>query len=68
LFIPEPVRKKTEKDMNKLLTKALESKFKMQVITAGGNMSVIEWSVNIVLNNLKIATGIIFITKKTTKP
>jgi hypothetical protein len=40
----------------------------MQVIAAGGNMQVIEWTVNVLLNNLKMATGMIIITKKITKP
>jgi len=64
MFLPEPVRKKTEKDMNKLLEKGLDGKFKMQVMAAGGNMPVVEWSVNILLNNLKITTGMMIITKK----
>ena len=52
--------------MNKLLTEVLDGKFKMQVIAAGGNMRVIEWSVNILLDNLKTASGMILITKKIT--
>jgi hypothetical protein len=50
--------------MNKLLEKGLDGKFKMQVMEAGGNMPVVEWSVNILLNNLKITTGMMIITKK----
>ncbi|MFH0865368.1 MAG: CheR family methyltransferase, partial [Bacteroidota bacterium] len=65
MFIPEPVRKKTEKDMNKLLNKALGGKFKMQILAAGGNMPIVEWSINVLLNNLKMAAGMIIITKKT---
>jgi hypothetical protein len=64
LLIPEPVRKKTEKNMNKLLKKMLDGKIKMQVIAAGGNMQVVEWSVNVLLNNLKMAAGMIIINKK----
>jgi two-component system CheB/CheR fusion protein len=64
MFIPEPVRKKTEKDMNKLLNKMLDSKLKMQVITDGGYMPVVEWSVIILLNNQKMAAGLIMINKK----
>jgi two-component system CheB/CheR fusion protein len=64
LLIPEPVRKKTEKEFNKLLKKMLDGKIKMQVIAAGGNMQVVEWSVNVLLNNLKIAAGMIIINKK----
>ena len=45
-----------------------DGKFKMQVIAAGGKMPVVEWSVNVLLNNLKIASRNDFITKKITKP
>jgi two-component system CheB/CheR fusion protein len=68
IFVPERARKRTEKELNKLLNKGLDCKFKMQVIAAGGNMQVIEWTVNVLLNNLKMATGMIIITKKITKP
>ncbi len=68
MFIPEPVRKKTEKDMNRLLNKMIDSKLKMQVIAAGGYMPVVEWSVNVLLNNQKKAAGMIIINKKMTKP
>jgi two-component system CheB/CheR fusion protein len=64
MFIPEPVRKKTEKAMNRLLNKILDGKFKMQVIAAGGYMPVVEWSVNVLLNNQKMAAGMIIINKK----
>ncbi len=66
MFIPEPVQKKAEKEMNKLLKKGLNGKFKIQVIAAGGNMPVVEWSVNVLLNNLKMTTGMMIITKKIT--
>ncbi|MDP4208185.1 MAG: CheR family methyltransferase [Bacteroidota bacterium] len=63
LFIPEPVQKKTEKEMDKLLNEATDGKLKMQVLTAEGNAPVIEWSVHLLQNNLKIPTGMIIITK-----
>ena len=63
MFIPEPVRKKTEKDLNKLLNEAQDGKFKMQVMSAKGNMQV-EWSVNILLNNLKLPVGMVLIRRK----
>ena len=68
MFIPERTRKKTEKAMNRLLNKMLDGKFKMQVIAAGGYMPVVEWSVNVLLNNQKMAAGMIIIYKKDTKP
>ncbi len=64
MFIPEPVRKKTEKDMNEMLNRLTGGKFKMQVIAAGGNVKVVEWSVNVLVNSLKMATGMIIIIKK----
>ena len=64
MFSPEPARKKTEKELNKLLNKGLDGKFKMQVLAAGGNMPVVEWRVNVLLNNLKMVAGMIIITKK----
>ncbi|HEX7412254.1 MAG TPA: chemotaxis protein CheB, partial [Bacteroidales bacterium] len=57
MFIPEPVRKKTEKDMIKLLNKGLDATLKMKVLAAGGKIPVVEWYVNILLNNLKMKTG-----------
>ena len=68
MFSPEPARKKTEKELNKLLNKGLDGKLKMQVLAAGGNMPVVEWRVNVLLNNLKMVAGMIIITKKITKP
>ena len=59
LFISEPDRKKAEKDLNKLLNDGLDGKIKMQVITAGGNSTAIEWSVNVLLNNINIPVGMI---------
>jgi two-component system CheB/CheR fusion protein len=64
MFIPGPLQKKNEKAMNKLLDELLDGKIKMQVIAAGGNTPVIEWSVNILLNDLKMAAGMILINKK----
>jgi two-component system CheB/CheR fusion protein len=68
MFIPKAVQKKTEKELNKLLNKVWDGKFKMQVITAGGTISVVEWFDNILLNNLKMVTGMIIFTKKTVLP
>jgi two-component system CheB/CheR fusion protein len=68
LFIPEPIRKKTEKDFNKLLKDGVSSKYKMQVMTtAGSSMPVVECLINVLVNNQKIPTGIIIITKNPNK-
>jgi two-component system CheB/CheR fusion protein len=66
LFIPQLVQKKTEIEMNKLLLETSEGKLKMQVMAAGGNMPVVEWSVNITFNNLKMANGMILVSKNNT--
>ena len=64
MFVPEPVRKKTEKDLNGMLKRLTGGKFKMQVIAANGSVQVVEWSANVMSNNLKVATGIIIMIKK----
>ncbi|MBN2348152.1 MAG: PAS domain-containing protein [Bacteroidales bacterium] len=63
MFIPVQVQKKTEKDLNKMLHEIPDNKIKIKVIAAGGNVLVVEWFVNIVLNSLKIPEEIIMITK-----
>ena len=62
-FIPEPKQKKTENNLNKMMNEAVDGKLKMQVLTNGGNLSTVEWSVNVLLNNLKMPVGIMVITK-----
>jgi two-component system, chemotaxis family, CheB/CheR fusion protein len=68
LFIPETLQKKTEKEMNRLLKEGVSTSFKTQLITAGGNISAVEWSVNILLNKQRMTSGIIIITKNNNKP
>jgi len=63
LFIPETMQKKTQKELTKLLEQAKNDKIKMQVISADGNEKDIEWSVNVLFNNLQIPSGMI-ITKQ----
>ena len=64
MFIPENGQKKIQKELNTLLEKMLDGNIAMKVITADGKMSVVEWSVNILLNNYKIPTGILLSQKK----
>jgi len=63
MFIPEKVQKKAEKEMKKLVGKMMDGNIKMQVIASKGEMTVVEWSVNILLNNLKIPIGILLSQK-----
>jgi len=65
LFVPEPERKKTEKELNKLLKKGLNTNYKMQLLTTKSLMHEVDWSVNILLNNQRKPSGMILITKKT---
>jgi len=63
LFIPVTLRKKTEKELAKLLEHAKNDIFKMQVIVAEGKEADSKWSVNVLFNNLQNPSGMI-ITKK----
>ena len=64
LFIPESLKKKVEKDMKRKLNQMLEGKYKMKVKAAGGKMPVVEWSVNLLLNNQKMPAGMLIINNK----
>jgi two-component system CheB/CheR fusion protein len=64
LLIPQKERKITESNINKLLSQSLNGKFKLQVIAAGGTISVVKCSVNMLFNRLKMAEGIILSLKK----
>jgi two-component system CheB/CheR fusion protein len=63
LFVPEAMQKKAEKALNKALNDNKDCKFKMQVITIGGDMPVVEWSA-LALHNIKMNAEIIIIYKK----
>ncbi len=64
LFVPEPVRHKTEQQMNHLLKQAGKNKIKMQALKTGAVELEIEWTFNVLLNNLNLPLGVIMITKK----
>jgi two-component system CheB/CheR fusion protein len=63
LFIPELLRKKTQKELAKLLEQAKNDKIKMQVISNNNNKNNLEWLVNVLYNNLQIPSGMIITTK-----
>jgi two-component system CheB/CheR fusion protein len=63
LFIPEPLRKKTQKELKKLLEQAKNDKITMRVISAKNQKTDIEWSVNVLFNNMQIPSGIIMTNK-----
>jgi len=62
-FIPAELQKKTQKNLEKLLTGMSDAKIKMQILTFGKNMIAMECSVHIMLNSLNMPEGMIIITK-----
>jgi hypothetical protein len=64
MFIPESLRKMTENEMNKILSDSKDTSFKMQLITARGKITDADLSVMVLLNNLKVPTGMILSIKK----
>jgi two-component system, chemotaxis family, CheB/CheR fusion protein len=63
IFIPELLRKKTESELKKILNKSQDTKFKMQLITAGGKLAEAEWSVIVLMDNLNVPSGMILSIK-----
>jgi len=64
MFIPESLRKKTEKEMKKILNDRQDTRFKMQLIKSGGNKIEADWSVLVLLDNFKVQSGMILSLKK----
>jgi two-component system CheB/CheR fusion protein len=64
MFVPELVRKKTEKDLNNMLNKLQGGKFKMQLLATGCNMTEVEGTASVLKNGLNMATGIILTLKR----
>jgi two-component system CheB/CheR fusion protein len=64
MFVPEPARKKSEKELNKLLNEGHGDKLKMQVTEAGIKISEVEWSASVLQNTLKKTTGIFLTIKR----
>jgi two-component system, chemotaxis family, CheB/CheR fusion protein len=62
-FIPEALRKKTEREMKKILSESKDTRFNMQLITAGGNLTEADWSVMVLLDNDNVPSGLIFSIK-----
>lgn len=63
LFVPESGRKKSEKNITGFLKESRDGKCKLHVSRHDGEMSVIEWNINILFNNLKMPAGVIIFTK-----
>ena len=64
LFVPKPEQHKMEQQMKEQLKKRDKNEIKMSVIGTGGVEIKIEWTANVLLNNLDLPSGIILTTKK----
>ncbi len=63
LLVPEPMRHKAGKQMEQLLKQAGKNKIKMKVVAAGGHEMEIEWTADVLFNNLKLPAGVLITTK-----
>jgi len=63
LFVPNENQKKTEIDLIKLMKEGHVTNYQMPVFISGGNKELVEWTANVHLNSLKIATEMIIIAK-----
>lgn len=64
VFIPELLRKMTESEMLRILKTSQNTKFRMKLITADDKLIETEWSVLILLDNLKVPSGMLLSIKK----
>jgi len=67
LLVPESNQNNAEKMLNKLLKEGKNTNYTMSVLASNGQLINAEWSVNILINSLSTPTGMIIITKNTTK-
>lgn len=62
IFVPEKYHKGVDRDIKALLTKGLNGRIKIRVLTARGEMQVVDFFVNLSLNKMKKAEGLILST------
>jgi two-component system, chemotaxis family, CheB/CheR fusion protein len=63
-FIPESLKKKTEKEMKKILSESKDTRFNMKLTTDGDKLIEADWFVMVLLNNNKAPSGLILSMKK----
>jgi two-component system CheB/CheR fusion protein len=63
LFVPQQTQKKVEKELGKTLIDAQAAQYKMKVKAAKGSIITIGCSIHVLVNNLKIPTGMILLLK-----
>jgi two-component system CheB/CheR fusion protein len=64
LFIPESLRQKNKVNLGRLLRGTGERKLTMEVIAAGGGISVVVWSILVIKSNMNKPEGLILSLKK----
>jgi two-component system, chemotaxis family, CheB/CheR fusion protein len=64
MFIPEPLRKKTGDEMNKILNNSQDSNLTMKLKTAGGKLIETDWSIIVLLDIFNLPCGMILSIKK----
>jgi two-component system CheB/CheR fusion protein len=64
LFVPKTLRNNTEKQMSQALKKTDKNKIKIMTIAANAVELEIEWTANVLFNNLNLPSGLIIKTKK----
>jgi len=62
MFVPEKYHQGVDKDIKALLTKGLNGRIKIRVLVATGEMKVVDFFVNLSLNKMKKAEGLILST------
>jgi len=67
LFIPEPLRKKVESDMNQILSVGLPNRFENLVKSSSGDQLNIEWTAHKLYDEKGLLSGIITIGENITE-
>jgi len=62
MFVPDKYHQSVERDIKALLTKGLNGRIKIRVLVASGEMQVVDFFVNLSLNKMKKAEGLILST------
>ncbi len=66
LFVPDKKQKQAEEEIKNVMKEKINAKLKMEVNTADGKTSEIEWKVNIMLNSLNIPKEMILVARRKT--
>jgi two-component system CheB/CheR fusion protein len=64
MFVPASLRRKTEDEMEKILSKSPGSNIKIQLPASNGNKNVSDWNTEVLLNNFKVPCGMLLSMKK----